>query len=113
MAGWALAERAGRACWACRARAAGGHAWGARAWRTGRAGGMGAGALGGMGAGERGAGARGLAAAGAAAGGASVRGRSAWALGLALGSALGALGPFSIRFDSFFFSESPNEHRSL
>ena len=25
-----------------------------------------------------------------------------WACGLALGSALGALGPFSIRFDSFF-----------
>ena len=33
--------------------------------------------------------------------------------GLALGSALGALSPFSIRFDSFFFPESPNEHRSL
>ena len=33
-----------------------------------------------------------------------------WARGLALGSALGALGPFSIRFDSFFFPESPNEH---
>ena len=32
------------------------------------------------------------------------RGLGAWAgLGLALGSALGALGPFSIRFDSFFF----------
>ena len=30
--------------------------------------------------------------------------RAAWAPGLALGSALGALGPFSIRFDSFFFS---------
>ena len=28
----------GRACWACRERAAGGHAWGARAWRAGRAG---------------------------------------------------------------------------
>ena len=40
-------------------------------------------------------------------------GRAAWAPGLALGSALGALGPFSIRFDSFFFPESPNEHRSL
>ena len=37
----------------------------------------------------------------------------AWAPGLALGCALGALGPFSIRFDSFFFPESPNEHRSL
>ena len=40
----------------------------------------------------------------------SVRSRGAagarpgrWARGLALGSALGALGPFSIRFDSFFF----------
>ena len=31
------------------------------------------------------------------------RRRQAWARGLALGSALGALGPFSIRFDSFFF----------
>ena len=30
-------------------------------------------------------------------------GRAAWARGLALGSVLGALGPFSIRFDSFFF----------
>ena len=41
------------------------------------------------------------------------RGRVAWARGLALGSALGALGPFSIRFDSFFFPESLNEHCSL
>ena len=39
--------------------------------------------------------------------------RAAWAHGLALGSALGALGPFSIRFDSFFFPESLNEHCSL
>ena len=30
-------------------------------------------------------------------------GRAAWAPGLALGCALGALGPFSIRFDSVFF----------
>ena len=30
--------------------------------------------------------------------------RAAWARGLAAGCALGALGPFSIRFDSFFFS---------
>ena len=30
-------------------------------------------------------------------------GHAAWAPGLALGSALGALGSFSIRFDSFFF----------
>ena len=37
----------------------------------------------------------------------------AWARGLALGSALSALGPFSIRFDSFFFPESLNEHCSL
>ena len=29
-------------------------------------------------------------------------GRAAWARGLALGSALGALGPFLIRFDSVF-----------
>ena len=52
----------------------------------------------------------------------SVRGRASWAAGarpgrwargLALGSALGALGPFSIRFNSFFFLESPNEHCSL
>ena len=35
---------------------------------------------------------------------------AAWAPGLALGS---ALGPFSIRFDSFFFPESSNEHCSL
>ena len=40
-------------------------------------------------------------------------GRAAWAPGLALGSALDALGPFLIRFDSFFFLESPNEHCSL
>ena len=45
--------------------------------------------------------------------GAGRRGRAAWARGLALGSALGALCPFSIRFDSFFFPESPNEHCSL
>ena len=45
--------------------------------------------------------------------GLGVAGRAAWAPGLALGCALGALGPFSIRFDSFFFPESPNEHRSL
>ena len=37
----------------------------------------------------------------------------AWERGLALGSALSALGPFSIRFDSFFFPESLNEHCSL
>ena len=30
--------------------------------------------------------------------------RAAWAPGLALGSALGALGPFSLHFDLFFFS---------
>ena len=32
-----------------------------------------------------------------------------WAPGLALGSALGALGPFSIRFDSFFFFSRVNK----
>ena len=51
----------------------------------------------------------------------STRGWAGWAAGarpeslargLALGSVLGALGPFSIRFDSFF-PESPNEHCSL
>ena len=40
-------------------------------------------------------------------------GLAAWAHGLALGSTLGALCPFSIRFDSFFFPQSPNEHCSL
>ena len=39
---------------------------------------------------------------GRAAGARGARG-AAWAPGLALGSALGALGPFSIRFDSVFF----------
>ena len=52
----------------------------------------GAGARGACGAGPAGRQARGLGA-----------GRAAWAPGLALGCALGALGPFSIRFDSFFF----------
>ena len=54
-------------------------------------------------AGERqlGAGAGGRQGAGRAAG--RRWARAAWAPGLALGSALGALGPFSIRFDSFFF----------
>ena len=70
-------------------------------------------ALGGTGAGARGAGARGRAdggergACGAGPAGRQARGlgagRAAWAPGLALGCALGALGPFSIRFDSFFF----------
>ena len=57
-------------------------------------------------AGERqlGAGAGGRQGAGLAAGRRWAReARAAWAPGLALGSALGALGPFSIRFDSFFF----------
>ena len=54
----------------------------------------------------------------ARASGARRRAAGAWGArglgpGLALGSALGALGPFSIRFDSFFFPESPNEHCSL
>ena len=78
--------------------------WGAGAHRRGRwCAGLGAGALGRTGVG---AGALGWALGRWA-------GRAAWAPGLALGSALGALGPFSIRFDSFFFPESPNEHRSL
>ena len=57
-------------------------------------------------AGERqlGAGAGGRQGAGRAASRRWARGaRAAWAPGLALGSALGALGPFSICFDSFFF----------
>ena len=40
-------------------------------------------------------------------------GHAAWTPGLALGCALGALGLFSIRFDSFFLPESLNEHCSL
>ena len=45
--------------------------------------------------------------------GVGAQGAGSWARGLALGSVLGALGPFSIRFDSFFFPESQNEHCSL
>ena len=85
---------------------------GARVTGAGRA----WGAAGSMGAGrhDAGAGARhGARAAGARAAGSGERGlhsRGAadarpghWARGLALGCALGALGPFSIRFDSVFF----------
>ena len=63
-------------------------------------------------AGRRERGARGAGLAGRQARGLGA-GCAAWARGLALGSVLGALGPFSIRFDSFFFPESPNEHCSL
>ena len=129
-AGWALgvlalgaqAGRAGRACWACRARgrracvARRRHGrWAARAQarralelagarqqaqqQAGRAGGRRAdgrqrraGRAGRTGREQQGRQARGLGAR-----------HAAWAPGLALGSALGALGPFSIRFDLFFF----------
>ena len=125
-------------CWACQVRAAGRRE---RAWRAGRAGARraaGARALAGAlarasgsweqaQAGKRQLGARRASGswargrvlgvrqgAGRAAGRRWARGaRAVWAPELALGSALGALGPFSIRFDSFFFPESPNEHRSL
>ena len=101
---WALGRRRQQRAGVERARQAGMR--GARAWR---AGGMGAGRHGHRRA-ERWR-ARGRAAGRAAgalgargtAGRCSRRGRAAWAPGLALGSALGALGPFSIRFDSFFF----------
>ena len=77
--------------------------WGSRRW--------GAGAAGVERAGRRAVGARGARASGRCAGaaaragargahGLSVAGR--WARGLAAGCALGALGPFSIRFDSVF-----------
>ena len=119
--GWAdCAQQAlgKRACWACQARAAGGLE---RAWRAGRAGVRRASVLGRAGlqahrrwrargraaAGRRRRRAAGRWARGRALGarqaGAGRAGRAAWAPGLALGSALGALGPFSIRFDSFFF----------
>ena len=69
------------------------------------------GAAGGMGAGRHGAGAgvrQGARAAGSGSRGVRSRGAAGarpghWARGLALGCALGALGPFSIRFDSVFF----------
>ena len=61
----------------------------------------GAGARGGCGAGLAGRQARGLCAGCWARGLGAQPGR--WAPGLALGSAFGALSPFSIRFDSFFF----------
>ena len=77
--------RAGRACWG----AQGGRRTGAGGRASARQ--LGAGAGGRQGAG-RAVGKRWACGA-----------RAAWAPGLALGSALGALGPFSIRFDSFFF----------
>ena len=83
-AGWARRARAERAGGALGAQAAGsGARQGAAGART-------------AGSGLRGA--RGVRSRGAA----STR-PGHWARGLALGSALGALGPFSIRFDSFFF----------
>ena len=93
----------------------------ARVERAGGALGMQAGTLGAGAAGARMAGsglrgARGVRSRGAAGArpGSWARGlgagRAAWAGGLALGS---ALDPFSIRFDSFFFPESLNEHCSL
>ena len=71
----------------------------------GRARQLGAGAGARQGAGRAaGRSARGRQGAGRASGRRWVRGaRAAWAPGLALGSALGTLGPFSIRFDSLFF----------
>ena len=104
-AGWALVGRAGAARsaqagrWACR-RDAGraGGALGARARGRARE--------------SEGPRARGRAGA-RARGRAGARARGWQARGLALGSALGALSPFSIRFDSFFFPESLNEHCSL
>ena len=138
-AGWALAGLTGRAAGAGVGRhgragagrtgagAAGAGAlgrqalgrWDARsgtAWRAGRAGSWagarteGRGRRAGGRAGARGR-ARGRQARGRQALGArGARGLGAWA---GRGSALGALGPFSIRFDSFFFPESRNEHCSL
>ena len=124
---WARADRHGRRAWAlgvargaCVGARADARAWHGQALQAGgRAqGGRRRGAGGRARAGERQLGrrcwARGRQGAGRAAGRRWARGaRAAWAPGLALGSALGALGPFSIRFDSFFFPESLNEHRSL
>ena len=81
--------RAGR--WSARER---GSRRGERAWARGRAQARGR---------ARGRQARGACAAGARQARGMGAGRAAWAPGLALGSALGALSPFSIRFDSFFF----------
>ena len=123
-------RQARQACWGagpCSGRWGVGRALGARLWhgqaccrradarasgrRAGRAGERGAQASGRrwrarprVGERQLGAGAGGRQGAGRAAGRRWARGaRAAWAPGLALGSALGALGPVSIRFDSFFF----------
>ena len=90
-----------RACWACRARATGWRAWGARAWRaagagarsrrtTGRAGRAGSWAVGACGRGRQASGwqaaarwARGACAAGARQARSLGAGRAAWARGLA------------------------------
>ena len=84
-AGWARRRACGTGSWALAGRA------GRASGTAGRAGHAGSWAVGARAAGRSRPG-RGLGA-----------GRAAWAPGLALGSALGALGPFSIRFDSFFF----------
>ena len=107
------AWRAGRRRQAAAARERSGRVGVRGSWAQAQVGGRALGARQGAG---RAAGrwARGRQGAGLAAGRRWARGaRAAWAVGLALGSALGALGPFSIRFDSFFFPESPNEHCSL
>ena len=82
--------------WGAQALGRAGRSWQASGRRAGVArrarGRADGGARGACGAGPAGRQARGLGA-----------GRAAWAPGLALGCALGALGPFSIRFDSFFF----------
>ena len=101
---WVGAGRAGRA-WGARA-GVGAERWARGALSSGRAGRGERRRASGRRAGRAGqAGARQQARARA--------GRTSWAHGLAAGCALGALGPFSIRFDSFFFPESPNEHCSL
>ena len=99
--------RAGLACWG----AQGGRRTGANgpararascSWAQAQAGGRALGARQGAGR-AKGRWVRGRQALGARQAGAGRPGRAAWAPGLALGSALGALGPFSICFDSFFF----------
>ena len=108
-AGWALAGRTGRAAGAGVGRR--GRQQGAGRWTQARVAGVRTGAGVRQALGVRGR-ARGAARQGARAAGRQARarqgsrrgraGRWAWP-GLALGSALSALGPFSIRFDSFFF----------
>ena len=118
----ALGEQAGRAGRACRARAAGGHAWGARAWRAGERHGMGERSAGGRASERQGERARGRGrqrrpgcargrAAGAgrgALGGLCASGVRSWAR-LGFGAPDSVFGPGSTRY----FPESPNEHCSL